>query len=163
MSDECIELDKTETTIAARYPAVISESKFERHINGKDVPKTAPSFLPPPLNDPHKFLATIGAGRSTGNYAKNANIFVQGADADTIFYLQEGCVKVTVTSEQGKESTVGVLEAGQFFGDGCLSGQPSRIVTTTALMNCRITAIDRASMIKALEASRGSINVLWII
>jgi CRP-like cAMP-binding protein len=127
-----------------RTPAFISESRFERHINGNDVPKATASFLPP-LNDPHKFLATIGAGRSTRNYTKNAKIFVQGAEADSIFYLQEGRVEVTVTSEQGKKTAVGVLEAGQFFGDGCLSGQPHRIVTTTALTDCRITAIDKAS------------------
>jgi CRP/FNR family cyclic AMP-dependent transcriptional regulator len=103
------------------------------------------------LNDPHKFLAKIGAGRSTSDYAKNSEIFVQGADADSIFYLQEGRANVTVTSEQGKETTVGILEAGQFFGDGCLSDQPHRIVTTRALTDCRITAIEKASMIKALE------------
>jgi CRP-like cAMP-binding protein len=60
-------------------------------------------------------------------------------------------VKVTVASDQGKEATVGILEAGQFFGDGCLSGQTHRIATTRALTDCRITAIDKASMIKALE------------
>jgi CRP/FNR family transcriptional regulator, cyclic AMP receptor protein len=93
----------------------------------------------------------IGAGRSTSNYAKNSDIFVQGTVADSIFYLQEGRVMVTLTSEQGEEATVAILEAGQFFGDGCLSGQTHRIVTTKALTDCRITAIKKASMIKALE------------
>jgi CRP/FNR family transcriptional regulator, cyclic AMP receptor protein len=54
-------------------------------------------------------------------------------------------------TEQGEEATVAILEAGQFFGDGCLSGQTHRIVTTKALTDCRITAIEKASMIKALE------------
>jgi CRP/FNR family cyclic AMP-dependent transcriptional regulator len=60
-------------------------------------------------------------------------------------------VKVTVTSEQGEEATVAILEAGQFFGVGCLSGQAHRIVTTKALTDCRITAIEKAAMLKALE------------
>jgi CRP/FNR family cyclic AMP-dependent transcriptional regulator len=104
------------------------------------------------LNDPHKFLARICTGRSTSDYAQNSVVFAQGADADTIFYLQEGRVKVTVTSDQkGEEINLGILEAGQFFGDGCLSGHARRIATTKALTDCRITAINKASMIKALE------------
>jgi CRP-like cAMP-binding protein len=137
MSDECIELDKADTGIAGRSPA-------------NAVRESLPSFWPG-LNDPHKFLAKIGVGRSTSDYAKDSEVFVQGADADSIFYLQEGRAKVTVTSEQGKETTVGILEAGQFFGDGCLSDQPHRITSTNALTDCRITAIEKGSMIKALE------------
>jgi CRP/FNR family transcriptional regulator, cyclic AMP receptor protein len=119
-------------------------------LKGNAVPKPLPSFWPL-LNDPHKFLVKIGAGRSTSDYAKNSDVFVQGTVADSIFYLQEGRVKVTVTSEQGEEATVAILEAGHFFGVGCLSGQTHRIVTTKALTDCRITAIEKASMIKALE------------
>jgi CRP-like cAMP-binding protein len=118
--------------------------------NGSAVKNSLSSFWPV-LNDPHKFLATIRVGRSTSDYRKNSDIFVQGADAVSIFYLQEGRVSVTMTSEQGEEATVGILEAGQFFGDGCLSGQPHRIATTKALTDCRITAIDKAAMIEALE------------
>jgi CRP/FNR family cyclic AMP-dependent transcriptional regulator len=127
--------------------AALMVTKFEK----KDaMPETSPSFWPG-LNDPHKFLAKIGVGRSTSDYAKDSEVFVQGADADSIFYLQEGRAQVTVTSEQGKETTVGILEAGQFFGDGCLSDQTHRITTTKALTDCRITAIEKAAMLKALE------------
>jgi len=76
---------------------------------------------------------------------QNSEVFVQGADAD-FFYLQEGRAKVTVTSNQGKETTVGFLEAGQFFWDGCLSGHNHRITTTKTLTNCRITAIDKTTI-----------------
>jgi CRP/FNR family transcriptional regulator, cyclic AMP receptor protein len=92
----------------------------------------------------------IGAGRSTSSYVKNADVFVQGADADSVFYLQEGRVKVSVT-EHGEETTLAILEAGQFFGDGCLAGQTHRIATTKALTDCRITKIDKTTMIEALE------------
>jgi hypothetical protein len=88
MSGECVELDKADSGIAARSSAFIGDNKFGRHINGNAVSKALPSFLPP-LNDPHKFLATIGAGRSTSDYAKNSDIFVQGADADSIFYYKK--------------------------------------------------------------------------
>jgi CRP/FNR family cyclic AMP-dependent transcriptional regulator len=92
----------------------------------------------------------IAAGRSTSSYVKNAIVFVQGADADSVFYLQEGRVNVSVT-EQGEETTLAILEAGQFFGDGCLAGQTHRIATTKALTDCRITKIDKTTMIEALE------------
>jgi len=92
----------------------------------------------------------IGAGRSTSSYAKNADVFVQGEDADSVFYLQEGRVRVSMT-EQGEEITLAILEAGQFFGDGCLGGQIHRIVTTKALTDCRITKIDKTTMIEALD------------
>jgi CRP-like cAMP-binding protein len=140
MSNECIELDKADTRIAARSAAIIGENE---HDTSEDaVGKSLSLFWG--LNDPHKFLAKIGVGRSTSDYATNSEVFVQGADADSIFYLQEGRAKVTVTSEQGKETTIGILEAGQFFGDGCLSGHNHRITTTKTLTDCRITAIDKA-------------------
>jgi CRP/FNR family transcriptional regulator, cyclic AMP receptor protein len=114
------------------------------------VPRSSPSFWSP-HNDPHKFLAQIGAGRSTSDYAKNSHIFVQGTDANSVFYIQNGRVKVTVTSNQGKEATVAILEAGQFFGEGCLAGQRHRMATTKTLTDCRITTIEKASMIEALD------------
>jgi CRP/FNR family transcriptional regulator, cyclic AMP receptor protein len=92
----------------------------------------------------------IGSGRSTSSYARNADVFVQGADADSVFYLQDGRVKVSMT-ERAEETTLAILEAGQFFGDGCLGGQTHRIVTTKALTECRITKIDKATMIEALD------------
>src|ERR1700677_4867555 len=98
MSDECVELDKADTGIAA-----------QSSVNA--VRESSPSFWPG-LNDPHKFLAKIGVGRSTSDYAKHSEVFAQGADADSIFYLQQGRATVTVTSEQGKKTTVGILEAG---------------------------------------------------
>jgi CRP/FNR family transcriptional regulator, cyclic AMP receptor protein len=119
------------------------------HINGNAVPNSSPS-ISPPQTDPHKFLMQIGAGRSTSTYAKHTDVFVQGTDADSVFYLQDGRVKVSMT-EQGEETTLAILEAGQFFGDGCLGGQTHRIVSTKALTDCRITKIDKTTMIEALD------------
>jgi CRP/FNR family cyclic AMP-dependent transcriptional regulator len=151
MSDEDAGFNKANTGIGAQLSAFIGQGKLGRHVDGSDVTELSPSFWPG-SNDPHKFMAKIGAGRSTSNYKRNSEIYAQGAEADSIFYLQRGRVQVTVTLEQCKETTVGILEAGQFFGDGCLSDQPHRIVTARALTDCRITAIDKVSMIKALDA-----------
>jgi CRP/FNR family transcriptional regulator, cyclic AMP receptor protein len=101
--------------------------------------------------DPHKLIAQIGGGRYTSDYKQNQDICVQGETADLVFYIKDGRVKATVTSPQGKEATIGIFEAGQFFGEGCLNGQPLRIATMKALDDCRITSITKAAMIAALR------------
>jgi CRP/FNR family transcriptional regulator, cyclic AMP receptor protein len=101
--------------------------------------------------DAHKLLAQIGAGRTTSDYSKNQHIFVQGSAADSTFFIQTGRVKVTVTSEHGKEAVVGILGEGQFFGEQCLSGQRLRTTSMTALTDCRITSITKAAMITAIR------------
>jgi CRP/FNR family cyclic AMP-dependent transcriptional regulator len=78
-------------------------------------------------------------------------VFAQGEVADTIFYVQKGRVKLTVLSEQGKEAVVGILETGQFFGEGCLNGHSLRIATTTAMEECVITSITKDAMIAVLH------------
>jgi CRP/FNR family cyclic AMP-dependent transcriptional regulator len=103
------------------------------------------------LFDPKIFLAKVGAGKSILEFQKNQNVFAQGDVADTVFYIQKGRVKLTVLSEQGKEAVVGILEPGQFFGEGCLNGHRLRIATTTAMEACVITAITRQAMISALH------------
>ena len=101
--------------------------------------------------DPKTFLARVGHGKTITEYKKNQNIYCQGELAEAVFYIQKGRVKLTVLSEQGKEAVVGILEAGQFFGEGCLNGHPLRIATTTALEDCTITAITKAAMIATLH------------
>ncbi len=102
--------------------------------------------------DPKAFLARVGHGKAIAYYKKNQNIFCQGEPADAVFYIQKGRVKLTVLSEQGKEAVVGILEAGQFFGEGCLNGHPLRIATTTALEDCVITSITKAAMMATLHS-----------
>jgi CRP/FNR family transcriptional regulator, cyclic AMP receptor protein len=109
----------------------------------------------PNQTDPHRFLALIAAGRSTSHYPKNTHIFVQGAEADTVIYIQDGQVKVTVTSEHGKEAILAILGPGQFFGEGCLNGQRHRKATTTAMTDCRLTSIEKESMLEALQEQPG--------
>jgi CRP/FNR family transcriptional regulator, cyclic AMP receptor protein len=102
--------------------------------------------------DAKAFLAKVGAGKTISIYQKDQNIFEQGDAADTIFYVQKGRIKLTVQSERGKEAVVGILETGQFFGEGCMNGHPLRISTTTALEDSVITAITKKAMLAVLRS-----------
>jgi CRP/FNR family cyclic AMP-dependent transcriptional regulator len=101
--------------------------------------------------DPKQFLARVGEGKTVSNYHKNQIIFSQGEVAEAVFYIQEGQVKLTVVSEQGKEAVVGIVGVGHFFGEGCLNGHPLRLATTTAIDDCVITRIEKATMIATIH------------
>jgi CRP/FNR family transcriptional regulator, cyclic AMP receptor protein len=101
--------------------------------------------------DPKVFLAKVGVGKTVVEFQKNQTVFSQGDAADTVFYIQQGRVKLTVVSEQGKEAVVAILEAGQFFGEGCMNGHPKRIATTTAMEDCVVTVITKAAMIAVIH------------
>ncbi len=101
--------------------------------------------------DPKEFMARVGEGKTVVAYYKDDVIFSQGDVADAVFYLQKGRLKVVVVSDQGKEAVVGILEPGQFFGEGCMNGHSLRIATTTAMEDCLITAITKTVMLAALR------------
>jgi CRP/FNR family cyclic AMP-dependent transcriptional regulator len=102
--------------------------------------------------DPKAFLANVGEGKAIVEYLKDQVVFAQGDVADTIYYIQKGRLKVVVISEQGKEAVVGILEPGQFFGEGCMNGHSLRIATTTAMEACLVTVITKAAMLAALHS-----------
>jgi CRP/FNR family transcriptional regulator, cyclic AMP receptor protein len=104
-----------------------------------------------PKIDPHKVVAQVGAGLATSNFKKHQDIFVQGEAADSVYFIQEGRIKATVTSEHGKEAVVGIFGKGQFFGEACLTGQSLRTATMSALGDCQTTSITKAAMIAALS------------
>src|ERR1022692_2721964 len=83
--------------------------------------------------DSKTFLSTINGGRKIVAFAKKQTIFVQGDSSDTVFYIQKGKVKLTVVSKVGKEATIGILNEGDFFGEGCLTGQARRLCAATAI------------------------------
>jgi CRP/FNR family transcriptional regulator, cyclic AMP receptor protein len=101
--------------------------------------------------NPQNFLAKVGEGKTISRFERDQVIFSQGEAADTVFYIQTGRVKVVVLSDQGKEAVVGILDAGQFFGEGCLNGHDLRIATTTAMEECILTAIGKSTMIAVLH------------
>ena len=101
--------------------------------------------------DPKTFLSTINGGRKIEAFAKKQTIFAQGGSSDAVFYLQTGKVKLTVVSKSGKEATIGILNEGAFFGEGCLTGQPRRLCAATAITDCAVMRIDKKSMMEVLH------------
>ena len=96
--------------------------------------------------DSKAFLSTSNGGRTISKYAIDQPIYRQGDPADSIYYIQTGKAKLTVTSEQGKEAVVAVLGANDFFGAGCLKGVPLRLSTATALEASIITRITKSEI-----------------
>jgi CRP-like cAMP-binding protein len=100
------------------------------------------------------FLSTIDGGRTIAAVPKKQTIFSQGDLADSVFYLQNGKVKLTVVATSGKEATIGILNEGDFFGEGCLTGQPRRMCAATAMTDCTVMRIDKKSMMEVIHRER---------
>jgi CRP/FNR family cyclic AMP-dependent transcriptional regulator len=101
--------------------------------------------------DPAKFLETNANGRVIATHAKKDVIFSQGDDADSIFYIRKGKVKVAVLSSQGKEAVVALLGPDEFVGEGCLIGQPKRLATASAMTECETMRVDKAEIQRVLH------------
>jgi CRP/FNR family cyclic AMP-dependent transcriptional regulator len=101
--------------------------------------------------DPNVFLAKVNGGRSISNYRKDQIVYTQGAPADSVFYIQSGKVRKTVVSEQGKEAVVGLFGTGDFFGEGCMTGQPLRLSTVRAMTDCVIVRIAKADVTRVIH------------
>ena len=83
--------------------------------------------------DVEKYLNTAGIARKIVSYRKGQIIFSQGDQSRAVLYLQQGGVKLTITSSRGKEAVIALLYSGDFFGEGCIAGQPLRVATATAV------------------------------
>ena len=100
--------------------------------------------------DPKAFLAKVNGGRAIADYRKDQIVYRQGDPADSVFYIRSGKVKSTVVSEQGKEAVVALLGTGDFFGEGCLTGQPLRLATVSAMTECVIVRTTKADIIRVI-------------
>ena len=107
--------------------------------------KRVPSF------DLDTFLASAGVARTVTKYASAAVLFSQGDPAAAVFYLQQGSVKLSVLSRGGKEAVVAILGPGDFFGEGCLAGQPQRMATATALRSSAALIVEKPQMLQILH------------
>jgi len=101
--------------------------------------------------DPKTFLSTIDGGRKVATFAEKKMIFAQGDSSDAVFYIQKGKVKLSVVSESGREATIGILNEGSFFGESCLTGQPLRLCSATAMTDCTLMRIKKKSMMEVLH------------
>jgi CRP/FNR family cyclic AMP-dependent transcriptional regulator len=100
--------------------------------------------------DPATFLATVNHGRTLSEYRTEQVVFSQGDAADSVFCIVRGKIKIAVTSEQGREA-VGLFGEGDFFGEGCLIGQPLRLATAAAMTDSSVMRLEKAEMIRVLH------------
>jgi CRP/FNR family transcriptional regulator, cyclic AMP receptor protein len=107
--------------------------------------KRVPSAAPPRVD-----WSGIRAPRH--QYEPPATIYAQGAPATSVMFVESGAVRLSVVSHSGKEAVVAVLEAGHFFGEGCLASQPQRMATATAMTDCQIVSVDKSEMVRQLHS-----------
>ena len=108
-----------------------------------------------PSVDWETLLAGISKGKTVLEYGVNRNLFMQGQPADSVFFLLRGRVKLSVTSSEGKEAIVATLGSGEFFGEGCLAGQPLRMATAIAVEDCTLTRVEKATIARMLHEEQG--------
>ena len=93
----------------------------------------------------------ISSGKTVIKCRMGCDVFQQGQPADSLFYIRRGKVKLTVTSQQGNEAIVAIMDAGEFFGEGCLAGQPSRMTAAVAMTACTLDRIEKSLMVRMLH------------
>lgn len=104
-----------------------------------------------PQFDPKVFLAKAESGRTIAKYDAGQIVFSQGELADSVFYIIDGKVKVSVVSKQGKEAVVAIMGADEFCGEGCLAGQTRRMATATAMTDCEVMRLDKTALMRVLH------------
>ncbi len=119
--------------------------------NGLNNAQEAASTAAVPRFDAQTFLTSVGAGRSTKRYRAKKIVFQQGDPADAVFYIQDGRIRLTVVSEQGREGVIAILSAGDFFGEGCLAGQRLHMASAAAMTASTIVRIELNTMIGVLH------------
>ena len=101
--------------------------------------------------DVDAFLASAGLSRRVSQLPAGTLVFAQGAAANTVFYIQDGTVKLSVLSAAGKEAVVALLGPGEFFGEGCLAGQPRRMGSATTITATTVLRISKREMMRTLH------------
>jgi CRP/FNR family transcriptional regulator, cyclic AMP receptor protein len=97
------------------------------------------------------FLDSAGIARKIAKYQRDEVIFTQGDPCEHVLYIQKGGVKLSVLSKSGREAVVAMLGAGEFFGEGCLAGQPIRMGSATATSESAILLVDKDQMVRLLH------------
>jgi CRP/FNR family cyclic AMP-dependent transcriptional regulator len=101
--------------------------------------------------DLEAFLSSAGTARKVLECRRKQRIFSQGDAANTVLYVQEGAVRLSVISAAGKEAVVGMMGPGDFFGEGCLAGQPLRMGSAIALVPTRLLVVEKKKMVRMLH------------
>jgi CRP-like cAMP-binding protein len=101
--------------------------------------------------DAQAFLDSAGVARKVTELKRGKVVYAQGDAAESVMYLQSGGLKLTVVNEVGKEAVVAILGPGDFFGEGCLAGQPVRMGTATTMTPSTVLVIEKKEMFKVLH------------
>ena len=110
-----------------------------------------PARRPEPTLDVERLVETAAIPKRTIRFGRDTVVFAQGGQANAVFYIQSGGVKLSVLSSSGKEAVVAMLGPGDFFGEGCLAGQPLRMGSATAVVPTTVLRIPKRDMSSALH------------
>src|SRR5258708_2097696 len=119
------------------------------------IPKKRRKRSPQRLFDAQRFLDSTGSSKKVANYEPGAIVFAQGDPALSVMYVQHGGVRLSVIAETGKEAVVALLGPGDFFGEGCLAGQPVRMATATAITETVALIVEKRKMLQLLHDQSG--------
>jgi CRP/FNR family transcriptional regulator, cyclic AMP receptor protein len=101
--------------------------------------------------DAGQYLTTSGVKKTLVTYRKTQTIFSQGEKCNSVFYIKSGGVKIAVTSSTGKEAVIALLGPGDFFGEGCIAGQPLRVSTAKAMELTLALSIEKDEMTRVIH------------
>jgi CRP/FNR family cyclic AMP-dependent transcriptional regulator len=118
-------------------------------------PKKRRKRSPQRLFDAQRFLDSTGSAKKLVTYEPGATVFSQGDAALSVLYIQQGGVRLSVISETGKEAVVALLGPGDFFGEGCLAGQPLRMSSATAIAETTVLSVEKRRMLQLLHDQSG--------
>ena len=112
--------------------------------------------------DPNILMAYARKAGHPQEYLEKSVIFSQGESARAVFYIEKGRVKLTVVSEHGKEAIIAILNRGDFFGEGCMAGQPLRMATASTITNCSLVRLEKRAVIRLLRGKRHEFSELFV-
>jgi CRP-like cAMP-binding protein len=115
-------------------------------------PKLAAVLAASSKFDPKQFLSRIGAGRSIAKYQRDQPVFTQGEPASAVYYVQKGKIRISVLAKSGKEAVLGIPGPGDFFGEGCLAGQPNRMASAITMTESSVMRIEMDAMVRAMRS-----------
>jgi CRP/FNR family transcriptional regulator, cyclic AMP receptor protein len=138
-------------TINGEFPHIFSGGGIEAILNPSNKKSKSISAAKGGF-DAQAFLDSAGVARKIVKFRRSEKIYSQGDPAKGVKYIQEGGVKLSVVNETGKEAVVAMLGPGDFFGEGCLAGQPICMATATAMAPTSVLFIEKKEMMRALHA-----------
>jgi CRP/FNR family transcriptional regulator, cyclic AMP receptor protein len=161
MAKENIMKSRAKDEIKSRTKKPLRKPMTDPTLEGKDETKVGRVQEKTWPVDWEALLSGVLQGKIIVECGTDRNIFQQGQPADSLFYLRQGKVKLTVISQQGKEAIVAVLGPGEFFGEGCLAGQPLRMATAVAMTDCILDKLEKPVMARLLH-EQNNISELFV-